>query len=216
MPAFCWRSASSAAFLTQKSLSASIASTCLVRYARCASVSFLYNVTIDLNGYTISGPVKCAAQGSCDATSTNSHGVQFLYPNGVLRNGNVMGFAGNGVYASAAATLEDLTVTQNTDHGVYGGSALQGTLVNRVKARQNGLTGFSLWGATITDCISAQNGQHGFSVTSSTLIDGMAAYNGGAGVYAGSMVMLRGVRAASNSGGNFNGNYSSAGGNMND
>jgi hypothetical protein len=173
------------------------------------------NVTIDLNGFTISGPVTCSAPGSCNAASTASHGVYLMSMNGDVRNGTVMGFAGSGVAVSAGeATIEDLTVAQNTDYGIVGGSSTYPTVVNRVKARLNKLGGFNVSGTSLTDCVAAQNGQYGFYLLASALIDSVSANNAGAGLLAPTMVMLRGVRAYGNTGGNFSGDYVSAGGNM--
>jgi hypothetical protein len=175
------------------------------------------NVTVDLNGYAISGPVTCSASGSCNAASTGSHGVYLIAPNGVLRNGTVTGFAGSGVAVSSGeATIEDLTVSHNTDYGIVGGSSTYPTVVSRVKARLNKLGGFHVSGTTLTGCIAAQNGQHGFYVLASALIDSVSTNNLGTGVLAPAMVGLRGVRAYGNTGGNFSGNYVSAGGNMNE
>jgi hypothetical protein len=175
------------------------------------------NVTLDLNGFTISGPVTCSAPGSCNATSTYSHGVYLIGMNSVLRNGTVMGFAGSGVAVSSGeATIEDVTVAQNADYGVVGGGSTHPTVANRVKARLNRAGGFNLIGTTLTGCIAAQNGQYGFYLHASTLIDSVSTNNLGPGVLAPAMVGLRGVRAYGNAGANFSGGYVSAGGNLNE
>jgi hypothetical protein len=175
------------------------------------------NVTIDLNGFTISGPVTCSETGSCNAASTTSHGVYLMRSNAVLRNGTVMGFSGSGVaLSSGEATIEDLTVAHNTDYGIVGGSSTYPTIAHRVRARLNKLGGFQVSGMTLADCVAAQNGQYGFYVVASALIDSVSAHNLGTGVLAPAMVGLRGVRAYGNNGGNFAGNYVSAGGNMNE
>ncbi|TMH28391.1 MAG: hypothetical protein E6H58_18015 [Betaproteobacteria bacterium] len=175
------------------------------------------NVTLDLNGFMISGPVTCASAGVCSMAPTANHGIVSTMPNTAIRNGTIKGFQGSGVQIAGASMLADLMVTENAAYGIVGGSQAQGnTLVNRVRTTLNKLSGLYLFQSTVIDSAAANNGQAGFYLNFSALIDSSASSNAQYGVWAGSHVVLRGVRGDYNSSGNFGGNYSSAGGNMND
>jgi len=174
------------------------------------------NVTLDLNGFTIAGPVTCSPGGVCSAAQTMDHGVVSTMPNTVIRNGTIKGFQGSGVQIAGASMLEDLLVSENARYGVVGGSDTQvNTLVHHVQATLNKLSGVFLFGAIITDSSASANGQMGFQLNSSTLRDSSATMNTQYGVWCGSHGLVHGVRADGNVLGNFVGSCVSAGGNMN-
>jgi len=84
-----------------------------------------YNVTLDLNGFTIIGPVTCTGSGAartCPGAGPNAgSGVQQQYNWFTkIRNGTVRGFAGYGIVGVAqGSTLEDMTVRDNGMVGVH-------------------------------------------------------------------------------------------------
>ncbi len=175
-------------------------------------------VTLDLNGFTISGPVTCGAPGSCNMATTTDHGIQIIGWDARVMNGTVTGFQGNGINTSWGARLENLTVSQNAGNGIYGGTSFQagGSLVNHVRVFLNRSFGMWMFFATVKDSVAASNGQSGYYLNQSALIDSEANSNAQYGVWIGSMGMLRGVRTYANGAGGAGGNYTSVGGNMNE
>jgi len=110
------------------------------------------NVTIDLNGFSIVGPVQCSGPPmSCSPTSAG-YGVTAGYTtkNVTVLNGNVRGF-GHGVVVADASRVENVHVSHNRFLGI---TTAQTSLVEGCTAELNGDFGI--------------NGQNGSVVTRST------------------------------------------------
>lgn len=80
-------------------------------------------VTLDLNGYSIVGPVSCSGSGAsrtCPGIGA-AMGIQMGGWGTTVRNGSVRGFAGYGIYAggSFANTIELVSVRDNGGGGIY-------------------------------------------------------------------------------------------------
>jgi hypothetical protein len=96
-------------------------------------------VTIDMNGYSITGPVTCSGQlTSFTCSSPPNHAVYGVLTvfggEGVrLHNGTIKGF-GVGASLGDRAVAEDLLVTENASVGLFMGAS---TLVKNVRAHMN-------------------------------------------------------------------------------
>ena len=100
------------------------------------------NVTVDLNGFAIIGPVQCTAENgsvSCSAQGTGI-GVQaqiFVFAT-VVRNGSVRGMGSAGV-SIQSGRVEGVRALQNGGNGIrFGRGIVRGCL-----AQSNGTTGIS-------------------------------------------------------------------------
>lgn len=94
------------------------------------------NVTIDLNGYTITGPVVCTGGYWTMSCTTGGKGIVQTDGNAMnttVRNGTVRGFT-TAIHLGNAALVEDVTVTAN---GSFGLIAQEGSLVRNVRATYN-------------------------------------------------------------------------------
>jgi hypothetical protein len=70
-------------------------------------------VSVDLNGFTILGPVSCPAVNACTGSDFGS-GIDIINPNAygvTVINGKIQGFAEYGIRLSAAAHVEGVLVT---------------------------------------------------------------------------------------------------------
>jgi parallel beta-helix repeat protein len=137
------------------------------------------NVTLDLNGFAlISG-----GGGSTRGVNTTTPIVNFC-----IRNGNVRGWAGGGVWAGAAVTLaEKLLLSDNVGEIYDDGTGLtvgNGSLVKDCVASGN-RTGFYLPDRTqASNCIATINTDLGFYCTSYvSLIDCTSSRNGRTGIH---------------------------------
>lgn len=131
-------------------------------------------VTIDLNGFTIRGPVTCSAPGVCGPLGAGA-GVYAYAAN--LRNGTISGmgsygasiqlgnienvtFTSNGfrgIYTTGAR-VDRCSVIFNTQTGIYAGTA---SIVSNTQALSNG--GDGIWGAgLVTGSLAANNVGFGF------------------------------------------------------
>jgi parallel beta-helix repeat protein len=132
------------------------------------------NVTLDLNGFALIGT---GAGGATRGVTTTTAIVNFS-----IRNGNVRGWSGGGVWAGAAVTLaEKLLLSDNV--GGIGLAVGNGSLVKDCVASGN-TTGFFCPDRTqINNCIATVNTDVGFRCTAYVnLIDCTSSRNGGHGI----------------------------------
>lgn len=171
------------------------------------------NVTIDLNGFTLSGPVNCSGSGGaqmvCDVAS--GYGITYGAPAGnskrgwTVRNGTVTGFGKNGVELGEGGLAEALRVMGVGGHGILVG---QNSVVGNSEFLRNGGRGIysGLSGVLIHHVTASENRYGGiFTINGSTVQNAVASFNGGYGIQGGSVsssVMVQ------NSSGNYVGGYS--------
>jgi hypothetical protein len=150
------------------------------------------NVTLDLNGFTISGPVTCSQnktnrQVTCsqEASSQEAHAgicVQGSNTFGTkIRNGTVRGFRGIGLLLSDGDTVQNLRVTQNAHIGVT--------------SKQDSEAGLS-----IADSMIDLNGSIGVVALIGLLERSRVASNGDNGIQGGTQFIVHDSLVRSNSG----------------
>ena len=160
------------------------------------------NVTIDLNGFTLSGVV-----GSGDGINVGNDGDlgSFATTNFTVINGVVQRWGRHGIHAGEtySGRFEQLQVTANVNYGIVAG---KNSIVLRCAAQSNGGTGIGTdgprtlldscvafangWdgirlgnGSRAVNCISGQNSQSGFlAFTESTVLNSTAQNNGNSGI----------------------------------
>jgi hypothetical protein len=130
------------------------------------------NVTLDLNGFTIGGPVICTGSPP-NCTGVGRFGVSSSNQNSSVKNGVIRGFA-IGLFLTGSGLVEDLQTSGNSDTGIIANGVF---VVARCLANNNGGTGMAVSGASISDSTSSGNGQDGFQAGSSTLIHTAAIAN---------------------------------------
>jgi hypothetical protein len=142
------------------------------------------NVSIDLNGFEILGPVTCTGAGatlSCSGSGSGSgvdaRGVRgvsvrngsirgagrvgaFLGPQSQVRNLRVRWSGIDGISTLDGSTVSENTLLQNDRHGIV---TSDGATVSRNASRENGADGFDVgWGSTISGNAASLNGDDGF------------------------------------------------------
>jgi hypothetical protein len=132
------------------------------------------NVSIDLNGFTISGT---GAPSTAGVYASDGYGF-----NTTVSNGTVQGM-GVGVELATTARVEKVRALNNTVGGISVGvySMVTGSTVS-----QNGGTGiFGDRGSMISGNVSAGNGASGIAVRAGSIVKGNTVYaNSGWGLYA--------------------------------
>lgn len=130
------------------------------------------DVSIDLNGFSITGPIQCLGSGGsivCTPAGegTDGSGIRALGTTDTVdvRNGFVSGFGGEGIWLQAGK-VTDVTV-HSTDFGIVLGSGV----VRGSQAIRNRVSGITVQNGTVEGCSAAENGS-GISVT-----DGIAVGN---------------------------------------
>lgn len=130
------------------------------------------DVTLDLNGFAISGPNSCS-QNSNTRVVTCTMAATAGYYNGVvhaadgaqrfaLRNGSVRGFTGRGVVGGDNIRLENLNIAHNAGHGYTSSTYSQtGVYMENVAIETNAGTGVMGNVGMIVRSRIASNGSHG-------------------------------------------------------
>ena len=140
------------------------------------------NVTLDLNGFSIIGPIGCSgAPPTCAGNAGNGVQANLLSGFVTVKNGIIQGF-NIGVFLMVPANLVDLQATANVGAGIATTAA--GTVIARCQTSFNGGTGISASFATISDSTANYNGNDGFVVSKSTLTHSVANRNANYGIQA--------------------------------
>ncbi|MFO0690101.1 MAG: right-handed parallel beta-helix repeat-containing protein [Myxococcota bacterium] len=169
------------------------------------------DVTLDLNGMTISGPTTCTVGvfGWVTSCTTDPAISNFAIAVGQsaqprIRNGVVRGAEGGCVDVSStlAAVLEDLVLTNCGSHGVLVGSRTSLTRVRAIGNRGVGILGTSQSPQVqLRDVIVTNNGSLGITLWSgSEVSDLVTAQNAGAGIELGTGGMLANFSSTGNLG----------------
>lgn len=142
------------------------------------------NVTVDLNGFAILGPVDCVSSPvtSCSPTGGDGYGIltSSLSTDYVdIRNGLIQGMGRHGLWCRALCRMSGLTVQENSQIGIQAsdsGSILRNNIVNR-----NGGAGIS-GGSMLVNNTVKHNVGDGISVTSGRVVDNVSLSNRGNGI----------------------------------
>ena len=153
------------------------------------------NVTLDLNGFSIEGPVSCTQSPStlhvsCSQPVDVSYTVigirtepQASYV--TLRNGNVRGFAAYGLWLqSAHYAVSDMTFGSNASRGAVitaNGSGFAGR-VTRSTFTTNGGAGATVYGGLVEHSVFSGNHSHGIDIERVAVLHSVASYNGQYGI----------------------------------
>jgi len=168
------------------------------------------DVSLDLNGFEIAGPVTCTigAGGSvstCATSGGSASGIIVAGSRARVRNGTVRGFAQSGVSintnpstpSTPPTTIQGLIATSN---GLRGISSFPPLLVEKSKVIQNGETGIlASVNSVVSGCLAEANGSAGISVGPGSVVTGnTASRNAGVGISADSRSVIQDNVASNN------------------
>ena len=144
------------------------------------------NVTLDLNGFTLSSTAGVTGRGIFVTGGLN---------NVTIRNGKI---AGNSTVSPAAIAGFDNGIYANASGGIPFGAFRNLTLENM---QVSGCRTFGIvaYYSTVTHCTIAANGTDGLSASESVVTGCIAKYNGGNGIFGSSITLTNSV-AISNGG----------------
>jgi hypothetical protein len=128
------------------------------------------NVTIDLNGFTINGPVTCTGAGSgisCVSPAVSTLGVGASGVNDVtIRNGSVVGFQ-TGISSQRTTSadgsnilVEEIHASGNSQVGIWA----TGAVVRRNTASLNAFVGIIALNSTVTENVANSNRVFGLNI----------------------------------------------------
>lgn len=138
-------------------------------------------VTIDLNGFAIIGPLTCTYGGSsCSLSGGTGAGVNASVglSNITIRNGSIYGMGAYGIYAALTNASARVEKVMARDNG-YAGIAINGAAED-CTANRNSLYGFLVTGL-VRDSVANGNGYSGFHVAEGTIESSTASDNANRG-----------------------------------
>jgi hypothetical protein len=118
------------------------------------------NVTLDLGGFVISGPVTCSGSPSvCTGASAGlaGFGVQAIPGFATIRNGTIQGMGRAAIGAGSSTRVEAVLARANGVHGITGDWGSDGWIVDRCIAIDNGDVGIRLNAGTGRGSLVVQN-----------------------------------------------------------
>lgn len=141
------------------------------------------SVTIDLNGFSILGPVVCSEEPlACPAPGTGA-GIlasESQSTRGVkVMNGSVSGMGGPGIQLNGErSSVQDVMAENNAGGGIY----VTGSVVAS-SASRNG--SFGIFALTVRDSYATQNAHDGILLIGGGMASGnVSSLNGGTGIFA--------------------------------
>jgi hypothetical protein len=138
-------------------------------------------VSLDLNGFSIIGPVVCSGGPpvtSCSLSSPGANGISSSNNGITISNGIIRGMGYQGIVLfGASSRIVNVQAFSNAGEGIVVGGR-QSAVVSGCTAMNNGSVGFEAQG-TLSGNIAIGNQSHGFLVdSSSTLVNNVAMLNG--------------------------------------
>jgi hypothetical protein len=139
------------------------------------------NVSLDLNGFTISGPNTCTGAGASLSCTNATNGTGILAgpsTTTTIRNGSIVGFA-YGLFLYGRTYIDGIHANENSLIGIdiYPLGIRPAAVITKSEASLNGEDGIVAQQATITQALSDSNGQVGITLSSGSLI-GTCSMNG--------------------------------------
>jgi hypothetical protein len=161
------------------------------------------DVSLDLGGFTISGPTVCNGFPPSCAPLGSGVGIEasgFNRRNISIKNGTIRGTGSDGVLLQNSSVVEHLRVLGTGGHGIAAGA---GSRITASVAEQNAADGISVIAgrALIADCFVSLNGGDGIRVGESGILSGnVMNSNGDDGIDAAAANSVTGNNARSNVG----------------
>jgi hypothetical protein len=130
------------------------------------------HVSIDLNGFSITGPAQCTVSPQTGATTGctppgSGAGISGSADDTSVAGGSIQGMAGNGIELGSNARIERMKITKNGSSGI---SASSGVIVRNSVAR-NGRNGIESGGVVSENEVS---GNAGVGILSTGVVIGNA------------------------------------------
>lgn len=159
------------------------------------------DVVIDMNGFSIVGPVYCDKQTLCHSeTGTigirTTQGTTALVSHGRIRGFTYAGIS-DGVGKASTVRLVDMQLSHNSS-----GAHAYRLMAKRVYAEHNARYGLIGTAGSIVDSITSYNGQAGISLWTGSVRGNTSMFNNGIG-YALGVVAFQDNASYSNQGGSF-------------
>ena len=153
------------------------------------------HVSLDLNGFTLSGPGSGTGRGVAVAQLTNNvavkngtirnWGYQAIFsrnsPNGTFTDLFLSDNGSDGILVGPGSLIHRVRAVGNSGHGVFLMEG-NGCVVSHVIAQENTLSGIHVKRSIVKNCLATGNGAHGIHNPTGTIKNSVANGNGEYGV----------------------------------
>ncbi len=144
------------------------------------------DVSIDLHGFALLGPVTCTGEPvtTCDVAAAGGYGIDAASRSRVVvRNGHVHGMGAGGIRLGDDGRVSDVNASSSFGPGIAAG---QRSVVEGCIADQNALEGIDVGpGGVIRRSVAVANGQAGLRGGAGSLISSSSSVRNGRGIFAG-------------------------------
>ncbi len=169
-----------------------LTSNLVVTDADTSAIWLAMGATLDLNGFSITGPAQCTGTPpSCVGLGTG-RGVSTSGPGTTIRNGRIAGMGGDGIGGYSATRVENMVIEANGDDGIDGSSDSSGWSITDCRILRNKDVGIALATGTPGGVISRNiiwgNGTAGIYGAGLAITENAIYDNGGVGISASSAV----------------------------
>lgn len=140
------------------------------------------NVTLDLNGFAIIGPVTCSGTPVTSCNPSSGTGIGIHVSTGLsdltIRNGSVRGQTQMGILCESSCLLQNITASENRIHAFA--SIPVPSQASNCNASRNGHIGFFFAG-NVDNSVAYGNADHGIQAVGA-ITNNIANNNGGSGI----------------------------------
>lgn len=154
--------------------------------ADTTAINLAAGSTLDLNGFSITGPAVCTGTPPACVGLGSGRGVRTLGSGATIRNGRIAGMGGDGIGGSGGTRVEKMVIEANGDDGIDGSSDSAGWSVTDCRILRNKDIGITMSIGTPSGIVSRNiiwgNGTLGVQGTQLVVIENAIYDNGGFGL----------------------------------
>lgn len=129
---------------TQTNTSYVLTSNLHVTDANMNAIHLAAGSTLDLNGFSITGPAVCTGTPPACVGLGNGHGVLALGSGTTIRNGRIAGMGGDGIGGAGGTRVEKMVIEANGDDGIEGSNDSAGWSITDCRVLRNKDVGISM------------------------------------------------------------------------
>ncbi len=153
------------------------------------------DITLDLNGFRISGPITCQGQ-ICSSHTNDTRGIFYLSTTTTIRNGHIGGFSTGILGEQVSGSIEDIHITNTSAFGII---ALNASVRHNEVFRTGGF-GLACTECAVLENIVLFNAKGGINLGGGIFGGNIVGSNGGTNVFLGQTVVSQHNNSCNDSG----------------
>ena len=171
---------------TQPSKSYVLTSNLVVPDADKTAITLAAGATLDLNGFSITGPAVCTGTPPSCVGLGGGRAVSTSGPGTTIRNGRIAGMGGDGITGGSDTRVEKMVIEANGSNGINGSPDASGWSITDCRILRNKEMGIKLSIGTLSGVVSRNiiwgNGSTGVYGAQLAITENAIYDNGGLGI----------------------------------